>query len=150
MARPIPPQVTRLLVLTLGIVVTYLVARYFLTPPSFGQYGWFRGNAIPELASGEPVYAGRKACATCHTEQEATLSKAGHQNLSCEVCHGPGQEHCVKVDVKPAILHFSHCVRCHEAEPSRPTWMKQVNSRDHYPGEACTGCHAPHEPIEKQ
>ena len=29
-------------------------------------------------------------------------------------------------DLKPEILTYSHCVRCHEANPARPKWHKQI------------------------
>jgi hypothetical protein len=145
----IPPQVTRLLLLTIGIVSSYAVARYFLTPPSFGEYGWYRGDALEELASYDRVYAGAKACEECHAEQSEKVAAASHKTLSCEACHGAGQAHAENPDVhKMTILTFSHCVRCHEANPSRPKWHKQIQSKEHYPGEKCTECHVPHQPLE--
>lgn len=144
----LPPQIVRLVLLTVGIVGSYLVARYFLTPSSFGRYGFYRGDALMELASHPPVFAGRKACEDCHFDEFEKLSKFGHKTLSCEACHGAGQAHVDNQDVEMAILNVSHCVRCHEANPSRPSWHKQVSLREHYPGEACTGCHVPHAPSE--
>ena len=144
----LPPQIVRLLLLVVGIVSSYSVARYFLTPSSFGQYGWYRGDALVERASLPRVYAGRKACNECHSEKEQQLAKYSHKVLSCEVCHGPGQAHVDNPDVKLTILNVSHCLRCHEANPTRPKWQKQINSRDHYSGEKCIGCHVPHAPSE--
>jgi nitrate/TMAO reductase-like tetraheme cytochrome c subunit len=40
------------------------------------------------------------------------------------------------------------CLRCHEANPSRPKWHKQIVSKDHYTGSKCTECHVPHSPLE--
>jgi hypothetical protein len=144
----IPPQVARLVLLTLGIVGTYLVARYFLTPQSFGEYGWYRGAALAELASHDRAYAGSKACEECHSEQHQLLLSAAHKGLSCEACHGAAQAHADNPDLKPEILNYSHCVRCHEANPSRPKWHKQVTAWTHYTGETCTACHIPHNPAE--
>ncbi len=144
-----PPQVLRLVLLTLGIVSSYLVARFFLTPASFGEFGWYRANALMEIASHDPVYAGKKACDECHSEEYAKLAKGDHRPLSCEACHGPGGEHAANPDVnKMTILSFSHCVRCHEADPSRPQWHKQINPKTHYVGQVCTECHVPHQPNE--
>jgi hypothetical protein len=150
MSQPakMPPQLFRLLLLAVGIVTAYLVARYFLTPPSFRQYGWYRGDALAEVAAREPVYAGKKACEECHSDQVQKLAKYEHKTLSCESCHGVGREHADNPDVAIAKLTFSHCVRCHEASPSRPKWLKQINSREHYPGQRCTECHVPHQPNE--
>lgn len=144
----LPPQVVRLVLLTIGIVGSYLVARYFLTPKSFGQYGWYRGDALMERASLPRTYAGQKACDECHSDKVQQIAKFGHKTLSCEVCHGAGQAHVDSPDIKLAVLNFSHCVRCHEANPSRPKWHKQINSRDHYAGQKCTECHVPHAPSE--
>jgi hypothetical protein len=143
-----PPQIARLVLLTVGIVVSYLTARYFLTPPSFGEYGWYRGAALSELTSRPVVFAGKKACDECHSEVCQKLAKYEHKTLSCEACHGTGQAHADNPDVKMAILNFSHCARCHEASPSRPAWLKQIQTRKHYTGQRCTECHIPHQPNE--
>ena len=44
-----PPQIVRLVLLTIGIVAAYLVARYILTPSSFGQYGFIAGTRWRKL-----------------------------------------------------------------------------------------------------
>ena len=147
-----PPQVVRLCLLVVGIVVTYSTARYFLTPPSFRQYGWFRGDALGELSDHDRVYAGRKACAECHEDVVKKVTTHGHKTLSCEGCHGPGQNHADNPDLKPEKLHFSICMRCHEANPSRPKWHKQIVIKTHYSKDEavskCTECHIPHMPEE--
>lgn len=150
----IPPQIVRLVLLTIGIVGSYLVARHFLTPPSFGEFGWYRGEALGEAASYNPVYAGRKACEECHADEVEQLLQYEHKTLSCEVCHGPGQAHADNPDVKMIredqlqALRYGLCVRCHEANPSRPRWYKQIESKDHYTGSKCIECHVPHMPSE--
>ena len=88
-----PPQVFRIVLLAVGIVAAYSVARYFLTPPSFREYGWYRGAALAELAARDRVYAGKKACEECHSDEYQKLIKHEHKTLSCEGCHGPGQAH---------------------------------------------------------
>ena len=145
----LPPQVTRLVLLTVGIVVTYSIARYYLTPASFGEFGWYRANALGEIASSQPAYAGRPACEECHSDEYQKATSFEHKTLSCEACHGAGRAHADNPDMyKMTILTFSHCVRCHEANPSRPKWHKQVNSKNHYVGQVCTECHMPHHPGE--
>ena len=143
-----PPQIVRLVLLTVGIVVTYLIAKTVLTPKSFGQYGWYRGDALEEAASREPVLAGRRACEECHSDIEQIFVKGGHKTLSCEGCHVSGEAHAKNPDVKIDKRSYSSCVRCHEANPSRPAWHKQINSRTHYSGDKCTDCHIPHNPSE--
>ena len=143
-----PPQIFRLVLLTLGIVVSYLTARYFLTPPSFGQYAWYRGEALQEIAARKPVYAGKKACEECHSDVLEKLAKAEHKTLSCEGCHGVSQDHAANPDITPIKLTGNHCIRCHEANPSRPAWFKQITVKNHYTGQKCTECHVPHQPNE--
>ena len=147
----LPPQIVRLVLLTIAIVGSYLVARYFLTPPSFGDHGWYRANALEELASRERVFAGKKACEECHEEDVKKLSKAEHKGLSCEACHGASQAHADNPDVekyKPDKRNTTPCARCHEANPARPKFLKQITSRTHYTGQKCTECHVPHQPLE--
>jgi hypothetical protein len=144
----LPPQLLRIVLLAAGIVGSYVIARYLLTPPSFGEFGFYRGAALRELADHQPVYAGRKACRECHDDVELKLAAHEHKGLSCEGCHGSGQAHADNPDIDMAVLNYSHCVRCHEANLSRPKWHKQIVSKDHYPGSKCTECHVPHSPNE--
>lgn len=143
-----PPQIFRLVLLTLAIIVSYIIARSLLTPNSFGQYGFYRGDALLEHMSHEPVFAGRKACLECHEDIQTKLSKAEHKTIGCETCHGVGKEHADNPDVKLVKIGDNGCLRCHEASPSRPSWLKQINSKDHYRGDKCAGCHVPHQPNE--
>jgi ribosomal protein L37AE/L43A len=144
----LPPQIVRLLLLTVVIVAGFLAARFFLTPPSFGEFGYYRGDALGEAASLPIAYAGQKACEECHSEQHEIIMRAEHKTLSCESCHGAGAAHVDNPDVPLAKLTFSHCLRCHEASPGRPLWFKQIKSKEHYTGHRCTECHSPHEPNE--
>jgi hypothetical protein len=143
-----PPQVVRVLLLAIGIVTSYFIARYFLTPTSFRQYGFFRGDALADLQAREPVFAGKKACEECHSDEMNKLLKHEHKSLSCEACHGPGRAHADNPDLKLPQPAFSTCVRCHEANPSRPSWHKQIVTKNHYSGSKCTECHVPHAPTE--
>jgi hypothetical protein len=155
-----PPQVLRLFLLAVGIVTAYCVARYCLTPPSFGQYGWYRAAALTELSAREPSFAGKKACEECHSDVVQKLAKFEHKTLSCEGCHGPGQTHSDNPEIKIEKSNYGACLRCHEANPSRPKWHKQIVSRAHYTeaksdakpgaksGSLCTECHVTHAPSE--
>ena len=146
-----PPQLFRICLLVVGIVVSYSVARYFLTPATFGEYGWYRGAALAEVATQVRAYAGMRACEECHSDEYQKLIKHEHKSVACESCHGPGEAHAQNPDdaaVKMAVLHYSLCLRCHEANPSRPKWHKQIVSKDHYTGYKCTECHVSHAPTE--
>ena len=143
----LPPQILRLVLLTLGIIGSYLIARAFLTPASFGDRGWYRAEALVELRSRTPVYAGKQACDECHSDQLQILAKFEHKTLSCEACHGVSREHADNPDVLPAKPAGDFCLRCHEANPSRPKWFKQIVAKDHYSGK-CIECHKPHQPSQ--
>jgi hypothetical protein len=143
-----PPQIIRLVLLTIGIVCVYFTARYFLTPPSFGQYGHYRANALQEIAARQPLWAGKIACDECHSDHVQKLAKGEHKTLSCETCHGPGRAHDEDPAVKLPKLNVALCVRCHQESPSRPKWLHQINVHTHYTGSVCTECHVPHQPNE--
>jgi hypothetical protein len=144
----LPPQISRLALLTIGIVGSYLVARYLMTPESFGEFGWFRGQALSEVAARTPVFAGQKACDECHSEVLQKVAKFEHKTISCESCHGVGLAHVNDPDVKMEKFTDHHCLRCHEAQPARPQWLKQITPKSHYTGQRCTECHIPHQPNE--
>jgi hypothetical protein len=143
-----PPQILRLVLLTFAIVGSYAVARAFLTPPSFRQYGWFRGDALQEIAARKPVYAGKKACDECHSDEIQKLAKGEHKTISCESCHGPAQAHADNPDLKTTKLTDADCLRCHDADPGRPAFLKQITVKSHYSGSRCVECHVPHHPSD--
>jgi Cytochrome c554 and c-prime len=126
-----------------------LAVRSFFVPHSFGQYGHFRGDAIPE-ASAKPIsYAGHQTCETCHAEVLDLKKNGRHARVACETCHGPlanhaddpGSVHPEKLDT--AVL----CVRCHEANSAKPKNFPQVASQEHSTGLPCDTCHQPHSPA---
>lgn len=147
---PLPPQINRLLLLIFAIVISYLVARTLLTPGSFREpgFGFYRADALLERASLTTTYAGKIACGKRYTEVFAILEKGGHKTLSCEGCHGPmSPEQLANPEAKPAKPVAGICLRCHEANPSRPVAFKQIIVKDHFEG-ACLECHLPHQPNE--
>ena len=95
-----------------------------------------------------PRYAGRKSCDECHSDKVQQLAKAEHKTISCESCHGPGKAHADDPDMKLHILTDNECMRCHESNPSRPAFLKQIALKEHYRGERCISCHVPHQPTE--
>ena len=145
----IPPQFTRLILLAVLIVASYFIARHFLVPASFGQYGWYRGNALQEATVRPIAYAGRIACVACHTEVADKTAKFSHAHLSCEACHGPNQAHADDPTLSPAkITNPRFCLRCHQANPSRPASFPQIEPATHNPEKTCRQCHQPHAPTE--
>lgn len=143
-----PPQIVRLCLVTIGIVGSYLVARAVLTPPSFREYGFFRGDALKDIMALPPQYGGKVSCDECHSDQFTKLNKGGHKRLSCEVCHGPGYAHTQSPDAGMHKPTFTVCSKCHEANPSRPKTHKQIVLKEHYAGGKCMECHVPHSPAE--
>jgi len=149
-----PPQIFRLVLLIFAIVVSYLVARTLLTPDTFRDHGFYRGAALVELTGKIPVLAGKEACGARHPEILKTLAKGSHKSLSCEGCHGAvSKSHLDDPTDKMRKPPAGICLRCHEANPSRPAGFKQIVLHDpkpdnnHYDG-ACLECHLPHDPKE--
>ena len=146
-----PPQLKRLIPLFVIFVGLFLLARHFLIPDSFGEYGFYRGLSLGENAAKEVSYSGKKACFECHDDMAASLAEDVHQGLSCEVCHGPGQGHSDAPDevlpLKPSGRDF--CLRCHAFNPAKPgKAIIQVKSEEHYTDQQCTECHNPHKPWD--
>ena len=144
-----PPQIIRLVLLTIGIVCIYFTARFFLVPPSFGQYGHYRGNAIAEIAAHPAVFAGHQTCETCHSDVLEVKQKGRHARVNCEACHGALAKHAEDpVSVKPEKLQAAVlCVRCHQANIAKPQQFPQVDAVEHSGGAACDLCHRPHSPA---
>lgn len=145
-----PPQIVRLVLLTLGVAGSYGIARVLLLPASFGEYGWFRSAALEENAAPKPVHSGMKSCEECHSDILQQLTKYEHQTVSCESCHGPSRPHAGDPDIPTPRGKFADrdCLRCHQSSPSRPAWLKQVEPYEHFRGDLCVGCHLPHQPKE--
>ena len=126
-----------------------VLARGFLLPKTFGEYGHFRGDAMKEIAAQPINYAGHEACESCHVDVY-DIKKAGkHAGVRCESCHGPLASHAddpgsikpVKPD--PAVL----CVRCHTANSAKPRGFPQIVVADHAGDLSCDTCHQPHSPA---
>jgi hypothetical protein len=144
-----PPQIQRLAMLVVAIVGAYFAARGVLRPHSFGQYGWYRGAALGELSALPASFAGRAACAECHAETVAAMEKSKHKDLSCESCHGANLEHSQNpATTTRKITNPRFCLRCHEANPSRPSKFPQVDPAEHFADSTCLECHQPHAPTE--
>lgn len=148
--RKVPDQLIRIAILFGLAVAVFFVARWQLTPPSFGRLGAYRADAIPAIAAQPIRYAGAEACAECHTDEAAVKAKSYHHGLSCEVCHGPAAEHAQGPDEKntPQVPRERRaCLYCHEYLPSRPTGFPQVIEKAHNPLDPCMKCHNPHDPT---
>lgn len=126
----------------------FLLMRQTVVPPSFGQYGHYRGAVLEEIRRQPVRFAGEQLCSDCHPDVAEARAKAKHSGVRCEACHGPLAAHTgdssafkpKKPDAGPL------CRRCHEADSAKPESFPQVTSAEHSGGEKCESCHSPHQP----
>lgn len=151
MAQPLPKHIVRLLLLLAVALVLAYAAKISLTDPSYYEYGYYRADAVPELAEGDPFYLGSPYCqAECHEQRYADWPLGAHKTVQCEVCHGPAPAHPDdKISlIPPDIIRL--CSTCHEKMPSRPAAQPQIVLGQHPfdDGEImpCIECHDPHSP----
>lgn len=128
----------------------FLIARAEFRPKSFGEYGFYRGDALKEIAAREPRYAGHKACEECHTDVLDVKKTGKHAGVNCEACHGPLEKHALDpMSVTPQLPDpLVLCARCHEANLAKPAAFPQVVTKDHMGDVKCDTCHQPHNPLE--
>ncbi len=145
--KRLPEQVKRLFVV-IAVIVGGTLFLYYLLPLSLRDRGFQRKSAIERVKSKGIKYAGSGVCADCHAD-EYSLKKTGyHNNLSCETCHGPANEHAKDPSATKPFLPSKRefCARCHTYNPSRPTGFPQINPAVHNPLKPCMTCHNPHYP----
>jgi hypothetical protein len=134
--------------LFLGGLALFLVIQALFVPKGFGVYGHYRAGALDDNRGRRVVYAGRAACGDCHGDVAETLSGGHHKGVHCEACHGPLARHAEDPSTQEAVKPDSRalCPRCHQANVARPARFPQVEVSEHSGGEACTTCHAVHDP----
>ncbi len=162
MVKKMPKHISRLLLLVGTVLVLALVAKSWLTDPSFYRFGHYRADAVPELAAPTPLYQGSAYCLTCHSgknadkniDRNADWAIGVHHTVQCEVCHGTDAQH--PDDGKTLIPadKIKLCTTCHLAITGRPATQPQIVLGEHpFPGEEtpqCHTCHNPHSPSEMQ
>ncbi|MFC2089466.1 multiheme c-type cytochrome [Bacteroidota bacterium] len=146
------PQLKILLALFAVFIVLFLVFRSIVIPDSFGELGHYRADALELNEDKELKYAGKQTCIDCHTDIYDIISIDVHQNLSCEVCHGPGIKHADSMEASDISKLSSRedCGRCHAYNPARPEGViAQIDLNEHNPEmEKCIDCHNPHQVWE--
>jgi len=144
-----PGQIVRLAILFVIVASVLISVRRRFVPPSFGELGHYRADAIKEVAAQPIKYAGGQACVDCHAAEAETKNKSYHRGLACEVCHGPSHDHAEDpISHTPAVprKRGEICLYCHAYLPARPTGFPQIDERAHNPMEPCIKCHNPHDP----
>ncbi len=145
----LPPQISRLLLLTVVIVSLFLGAKALLVPASFGQYGWYRGNAMKEVAAASIAFAGRATCEGCHEEVVKVKAAGKHKGLGCEACHGANAVHAEDPNTATSKIEDPRfCLRCHAKDFSKPEKFPQVDAVEHAGKDTCRSCHKAHTPTE--
>ena len=162
MVNNLPKHIVRLLLLLGVLVVFALVAKAYLTDPSFYEYGHYRADAVPELAAAEPVYKGSAYCLECHEQRKSDWSNSAHVVVQCEVCHGTNREVCLNPGHERPENSQSTiptdtirlCTSCHLSLPARPAKQPQIVLGQHpFPDEEtpqCYTCHNPHSPSNEE
>jgi len=145
----IPPQLKRLALAFAIFISAFLIIRHFLRPESFGQYGFYRGASLEEIAQLPVKFAGHKVCLDCHQDIDDLKQQDVHSEISCETCHGPGQKHSENGDTtlleKP--VSRESCGICHSKNAAKKKEaVFQVNLKEHNTQKKCIECHNPHQP----
>ena len=144
-----PDQVVRVAILFVVIGVATILVRSQFIPESFGELGQYRADAIELVANQDIKFAGWQICVVCHFEQGEVKTRSYHRTLSCEVCHGPANDHVEEPDTIQPLIPTGReaCLYCHSYLSSRPTGFPQIVEIDHNPRQACITCHDPHDPT---
>ena len=151
----------RAIFLLIAGVLLFFTVRAFLIPPSFGRYGFYRGDNVEEQMNHKVKFANADACATvCHNHDDIwkTHQNGPHAKVKCQVCHDLLSVH---VDEKkaefigemPKQRDAKLCLRCHLKLPSRPQNFPQIDPKVHladvpeaHKPDICFVCHSPHDP----
>lgn len=141
-------HVYRVLGLFAAGFAAFVVFRYFLVPPDFGVYGFYRAGALDDARARTPLYAGETLCLDCHSDVGDVRKTARHAKLRCEACHGALAAHASgNVDAKPPALNPRLlCLRCHTTQAGQPSGFPNIVPADHAGEVPCVDCHKPHRP----
>jgi len=145
----IPPQLKRLALAFAIFISFFLLIRHLLIPDTFGQYGFYRGASLEDIAVQPVHFSGHSACLDCHQDIEDMKQQDVHSEIRCESCHGPGLQHTEKGDTskiaKPSSREF--CGMCHSKNAAKQkNVIFQVDLKEHNISKNCIECHNPHQP----
>ena len=152
-------HVFRAAILLLVVVIAMVLGRSLFVPPTWGEFGWYRGSAVAEHQAKPVRHGGDESCATCHDVEYADHAAGVHAAVQCELCHGPVALH---VDLEegellaemPVRRNRELCELCHRKLEARPADFPQIEVREHLvsngaelTSDACFDCHDPHSPF---
>lgn len=157
-----------------AVVGGFLAVRAASLPPTWGQYGHWRGAALQEQADKPRNVTARADCLGCHQTPKHAFGKK-HQTVLCSECHGQGRNHiqdckakqaalpqgatltCEHDHIKPErLVHI--CAHCHAQVVGRPASHPQIDIAEHLKEQeakdpksqmACLQCHQAHDPSEE-
>jgi len=127
----------------------FMLVRALLVPESFGVYGHFRASALDANRKRPLSYAGRAACAECHSDVADLLHSGKHAQVGCEACHGALARHAEDPSAQEATKPDPRavCLVCHSPNIAKPAAFPRIVPKDHAPEGSCAECHRPHSPI---
>ncbi|MFZ3371466.1 MAG: hypothetical protein WA131_00335 [Desulfitobacteriaceae bacterium] len=139
-------------VLIILIVISFIVAKQFAKPKSFGEFGFYRGDNVAEWIAMDQNYAppGNKTCSKCHDKIVQLISQGEHSKLDCQSCHGSLMAHVLKPNVPiPKVLGNAElCGTCHREIVGRTKeQIATVKVGEHSGGLDCVRCHDSHQPL---
>jgi uncharacterized CHY-type Zn-finger protein len=134
--------------LLVGGALVFVALRGFLIPDGFGDLGHYRAGALEDNASRQVHFAGRQACAECHTDIVEARVGSKHERVGCEACHGALAAHAADPGSVTPELPDAHtlCLVCHRSKVTMPASFPQIDPAEHGEGSVCTECHSPHHP----
>ena len=139
--KPSPyAHLVRLAGILIAAGVAFFFVRQAMIPKSWNFEGWYREDAVKQVAAKPMKHGGNHACADCHEDSDGMhadvieeMEESGHKGLSCEACHGPLNQH-VKDGKKIAEAIVENtglvCRHCHEHRISRPAHHPQFILHD--------------------
>ncbi|MCE8423006.1 MAG: hypothetical protein J5U17_05825 [Candidatus Methanoperedens sp.] len=144
------PHLKKAFTLLAIAIIGFIVVRSFIVPVSFGQYGWYRGDAIIDSMNFEIRHAGSATCGeeNCHNSIYSIWIDSKHKTVNCETCHGPSEKHVNNVRIMPEPVNDTRdfCGMCHFKSAARPEEFPQIDPDTHGENLRCAYCHNPHKP----
>ncbi len=144
------PHLKRAFIILIVVIIGFIYVRSLIVPGSFGQYGWYRGDSVPEIMNLTVEYAGSASCSdkNCHQAIYSIWADSRHKTVNCETCHGTSEEHVINTRVMPVPANDSRdfCGKCHYKRAARPVDFPQVDPETHGENLKCAYCHNPHKP----